>query len=221
MSSKTVEGGNTDGNPTKRQKIGDSGDTFLSPVNAFILKAGIEKMRLQIFENQLKKYGGTLSENLNPDVTHLIVDDKMDAERMCRLLKIQKPPENLEIVKSIWLSSCLKEKSFLDAVPYRLDCSVYRQKETSNTQTDSKPQAQMTDTGVVSTNSSDNERTLPKVGHMFGHKYKPVLNPEDDNDSDYNPSDGEGPEHVDTDSDKEKLVAVSPNKKLPVCFITI
>jgi len=205
----------------KKQKTEDGLADFLSSVHAFIVKAGIEKMRQQIFENQLKKFGGVLANSLSPDVTHVVVDDKMEAERLCRILKVPSPPENVEIVKSIWLSSCLKEKKLVDTESFKLDCSVYVKKQPAELETDKtthlkiKPIAKA---GETSTSAKDSEKTLPKVGYMFGHKNKPGNVSGEEDDSDYNRSDGEEPEHQDSDPKRETLVAVSPHKKLPVCF---
>lgn len=192
---------------------------FLSSVCAFILKASIEKMRLQIFENQLKKFGGSVAQALSPAVTHLIVDDKMDAERMCRILKLPTPPEEVEIVKSVWLSTCFKEKKLTDTGPYKLDCSFYIQHETKSkcenaTGVETKTNSEK---GTEVNNTSSSSEKLPKAGHMFSHKYKPAKGTVNDSDSDYNPSDGERRDHTDSDSDHETLVEVSPKKKLPVC----
>lgn len=209
----------TDESGSKKQK-GEGDDLteqehFLSSVCAFILKASIEKMRLQIFENQLKKFGGSVAQALSPAVTHLIVDDKMDAERMCRILKLPTPPEEVEIVKSVWLSTCFKEKKLTDTGPYKLDCSFFIQHKSKSDCENATGTEAKTNSEINNTESSSEK--LPKAGHLFSHKYKPAKVTVNDSDSDYNPSDGECKDHTDSNSDHETLVEVSPKKKLPVC----
>lgn len=165
------------------QKI-DTVVNFLSPVSAFILQAGIEKLRMQIFKTQLAKFGGSLKDQLSADVTHIVVDDKMEADRMCRLLKIDKPPGYAITVKSSWLSTCFKEKKLVDTQSYLLDLAVL----------EVKPVVKKQDHDNIS-EAGDNVKDenskpeLPKVGMMFGHKAKQPHQQDDEADSDYVASD--------------------------------
>lgn len=185
---------------------------FLSPVTAFILQAGIEKLRMQIFKTQLVKFGGTLLDSLSSDVTHIVVDDKMEADRMCRLLKFDKPPDFGIIVKSSWLSACFKHKKLTDTESYLLDLSMF----------DEKAEANKDDNPTVVTEEEqkrDNKSELPKVGFMFGHKKKIPNQQQSDDDSDYVRSDVESEGSIsepETSSSASNTPSTSPKKPLPV-----
>lgn len=181
---------------------------FLSPVYVYILQAGIEKLRMQIFKTQLAKFGGILKDQLSSEVTHIIVDDKMEADRMCRLLKIDKPPDYATVVKSSWLSTCFKEKKLVDTQPFMLDLSVLEKKPLEKKPVDN------TSGDIVQDKISKPE--LPKVGFMFGQKAKQPQPQDDEADSDYVNSDAgsdgndSGPEFP-----SEQNVPSSSGKSLP------
>ncbi|WAR21538.1 DPOLL-like protein [Mya arenaria] len=187
----------------------------LATVKAFILPAGIEKMRLQIFETQLKKYGGTVLKLYDNQATHLIVDDKMEPNRLCRILKIASPPTRVKIVKSSWLSACFKRKELLCFDDYRLDCSTYiKSKEPDLSFAKEKATAASNSESTVGGNVKT-KNMLPKAGFMFGHHSKNNIPASaDDDDSDYCPSDGEGKPGDPSSGNNE--FAVSPQKELPV-----
>ena len=185
---------------------------FLSPVTAFILQAGIEKLRMQIFKTQLVKFGGTLLDRLSSEVTHIIVDDKMVADRMCRLLKFDKPPDFGSIVKSSWLSDCFKHKKLIATEAYLLDLSMFDEKAEANK--DDNPTAV-----TEEEQKKDNKSELPKVGFMFGHKKKIPNQAESDDDSDYVQSDVESEGSIsepEASSSASNTPSTSPKKPLPV-----
>ncbi|XP_005091641.1 DNA polymerase lambda [Aplysia californica] len=95
---------------------------FLAKLMAFILPACIEKARLEIFKTQIVKNGGKIVTEFDSNsnsISHVIVDDKMDMERVMRIMKLDTPP-HVPVVKSMWLSSCLKSKCFLSFQEYEL-----------------------------------------------------------------------------------------------------
>ncbi|XP_014669198.1 PREDICTED: DNA polymerase lambda-like isoform X2 [Priapulus caudatus] len=98
------------------------GNRFFTGVTACIVEAGIGKARVEIFRRQLEKYGGTVSQQVTAgNCTHIIVDENMDAARLCRLLKIDKLPiAHARVLKSLWLSACLKNKHLVDTSVYEL-----------------------------------------------------------------------------------------------------
>ncbi|XP_060066697.1 DNA polymerase lambda-like [Ylistrum balloti] len=181
---------------SKKRKLPESfhvtePNKFLLGCKIYILKASIEKMRLQIFTSQLQKYGGIQHEQLESDTTHLVVDDKMEAERMCRILKVDKPPENIEILKTSWLSSCFKSKDMVPTKGFELDLSVFAKKDLMEDE-DTK----MIKDGDSSGSKSNTEGEIKpaKVGVMFRAYKKTKMDPEgynDDPDSDYMASDHE------------------------------
>lgn len=207
---------------TKR-KLPDSfqvseSNKFLHGLKIFILKASIEKMRLQIFKTQLKKYGGIEHDQLEDDTTHLIVDDKMDSERMCRLLKVTYPPNNVEILKTSWLSSCFKYKEMVPINEFKVDISDLEKKDAVSTEDKELKES------VESDVQNEGGASKPaKVGVMFRAFKKPKVEPEhqrDDADSDYSASDQEDESAVAgaSSEDASKFI-ISVNKNIQVSLI--
>lgn len=206
-------------NDSKRIKPVESAETkekptnFLSSLKIFILQAGIEKMRMNIFRSQLEKFGGNLLNDLTEDVTHLVVDDKMEVDRMCRLLNITTPPTNISIVKSSWLSGCFRHKTLLDTSGYKLNCS----ESTSMNKNDVKCKANVAETSASNKRiETESKLSFPKVGVMFGHKPKLVNSGSED--SDYCPSGGESDSEStpSNPSSAKSTPSCSPKKNLPV-----
>lgn len=201
-----------DANKPKKRKVREAENTsenlFLSPVKAYILQAGIEKMRMHIFQTQLERNGGELCTYLTTYATHLIVDDKMESDRMCRVLKIDTPPTNICIIKSGWLSACFRQKTMLETSDFLLDCSQFAKPDDSQ----SKPKENETHMPAASCSTSSNcKQEFPKVGMMFDHKIKAVHSDADD--SDYCPSGRESDEDMKQPS---PTTTTSPKKYLPV-----
>ncbi|XP_059209411.1 DNA polymerase lambda [Centropristis striata] len=96
-----------------------TGSTF-DGVTVFILPAGIGNARCQIFQRQIQQNGGQTESSLCPAVTHVVVDDGMERERALRLLKVDCMPSRVQLVKCIWLSSCISEKQLLNVDNYSL-----------------------------------------------------------------------------------------------------
>lgn len=89
-------------------------DSFFQSLKVYILKAGIEKARREIFTRQVKHFGGTIVNAYSDDagISHIVVDDKMDLDRLKRLLNVNQFP-NCSVMKSTWLSMCLKQKKLV------------------------------------------------------------------------------------------------------------
>ncbi|KAH9510309.1 hypothetical protein Btru_042723 [Bulinus truncatus] len=100
------------------------GDTFFSDKNIFILPAGIEKMRLTIFKNQITRFGGKFFDKFDASVqdivSFIVVDDNMNTARMCNILHLGTCP-TIPVVKSTWLSTCLRDRKLLPMEPYLLN----------------------------------------------------------------------------------------------------
>lgn len=189
----------------------DKSQKFFTNVNIFILNAGIEKARCDIFRRQTERFGGTVVsgiEDLGAGSGYVVVDDKMEADRMCRLLKIDHPPPYVKVVKSSWLSACIKQKQLVDSASYELDLSGLGRKRKHENKSDAESAE-----GKVS-----EEKKEVKPATMW-HSYKKPKTQEiegEDPDSDYAPSDGEGPDEVQgrsvsatSSTSPEKLIAVS------------
>uniref|UniRef100_A0A8W8IEU7 BRCT domain-containing protein n=1 Tax=Magallana gigas TaxID=29159 RepID=A0A8W8IEU7_MAGGI len=174
----------------------------------------IEKARCDIFRRQTERFGGTLVsgiEDLGADDAgsgSVVVDDKMEADRMCRLLKIDHPPPYVKVVKSSWLSACIKQKQLVDSVAYELDVSWLSRTRKHENKSDTESEE-----GKV---SEEKKEVKPAT---LCHSYKKPKTQDiegEDPDSDYAPSDGEGPDEVQgpsvsatSSTSPEKLIAVS------------
>ena len=143
-----------DAKSNKRQKQNTAGASdevnqggFFSKLVLYILQAGIGKARADIFCKQVTKFGGELQKNLSDDVTHLIVDEQMDIDRLCRILKLDKPPLDVKIVKASWISKCLSEQELVDTEEHELHIPMKYLKTNDN------------DSGIQSKLSSDQKDT--------------------------------------------------------------
>ncbi|XP_063740899.1 DNA polymerase lambda [Eleginops maclovinus] len=112
----------------KPEECDVTGNCF-KDVTVYILPAGIGNARCQIFERQIEQNGGQTERSLCPGVTHVVVDDNMDSDRALRLLKVDCVPSGVQLVKCIWLSSCISQKQLLDVDSYSL-LLTKRQSET-------------------------------------------------------------------------------------------
>ncbi|XP_063433678.1 DNA polymerase lambda-like isoform X2 [Mytilus trossulus] len=88
--------------------------SFMNGVNAYIMKAGIENARMKIFKTQLKKYGGSFSDELTQDTTYIIVEEKIDITRLLSILQVETIPGHINVVNTNWLSRCFREKSLVN-----------------------------------------------------------------------------------------------------------
>ncbi|TNN71224.1 DNA polymerase lambda [Liparis tanakae] len=104
----------------KRPEECDITGTTFDGVTVYILPAGIGNARCQIFQRQIQQNGGQTESSLCASVTHVVVDDNMDSDRALRLLKVDCMPPGVQLVKCIWLSSCISEKQLLDVDSYSL-----------------------------------------------------------------------------------------------------
>ncbi|KAL5021152.1 hypothetical protein ScPMuIL_000307 [Solemya velum] len=215
-------------NATHVSQPADSAFLFLKGMRIFILKAGIEKTRMQIFKSQLTKFGGCVEENNMHNCTNLIVDDKMDLERFCRISKIDLPPQNIPIIKCSWLSACFKNKSLVCSKTYELDVKHYieskvdleddlpvlNDKATDTNKTDTEAAK---NTGNGSGNGNVEKKDGPKVGIMwraFNKSEKKECIESDG--SDYNPSDEEAEHFVEeTDMPGPSDTTLPPRRHLP------
>ena len=206
---------------------------FLSNVKAFILSAGIGKVRIDLFRKQMLSNGATFIDKYEEQsLTHVIVDEKMEIDRMCRILKIDQPPnpDKVTVVKSLWLSSCLKNKSQVVEGPFQLDTKTYIHKkslpetkslgeQSSSVPSTSRQGPEVTNAALKSEGGTDEvksekdngENKYRKVGVMWGHTQKPNNLEQDDPDSDYQPSGEED------NMQMEEVAAVNARgKEIPV-----
>nr|XP_034329584.1 uncharacterized protein LOC109620131 [Crassostrea gigas] len=133
----------------------------------------------------------------------------MEADRMCRLLKIDHPPPYVKVVKSSWLSACIKQKQLVDSVAYELDVSWLSRTRKHENKSDTESEE-----GKV---SEEKKEVKPAT---LCHSYKKPKTQDiegEDPDSDYAPSDGEGPDEVQGPS-VSATSSTSPEKLIALCI---
>ena len=95
---------------------------------------------MQIFKNNLNKFGGEYLENYDPNkATHIIVDDNMTIERMCNILKVSDIPSSIKVVKSMWLISCVKQKEHVKTEQFELVSTVKATTDVQDSQSEISP----------------------------------------------------------------------------------
>ncbi|XP_069467737.1 DNA polymerase lambda isoform X2 [Ambystoma mexicanum] len=95
-------------------------DDWLKPLTVYVIQAGIGRARTEIFQKQVIQNGGKVCSSFSSEVTHIIVDEGMDCDRAFRILKVDKIPPETQLVKSAWLSLCIKENKMVDTTGYRI-----------------------------------------------------------------------------------------------------
>jgi len=201
----------------------DSGSSFLEKIMAHIVLAGIGKARADLFKKNIVKYGGKYQENFDSRkiglaITHIIVDENMDINRLCRILCVESPPENCKIVTTLWLSKCIKEKKYVNTRYFELAMSAFKSSSSDLDKPSSSKADDISENTDLQTVGNDNmdKKSFPKAGIMF-RAYKKVAETRgetSDADSDYNPS---GEEDND-DNAVDNLKEACTQRKLPVSY---
>ncbi|CAL8358476.1 unnamed protein product [Boreogadus saida] len=111
---KRPRGEEGEGPPLKRGSSEKPSGSLFTGVTAFILPAGIGNARCQIFQRQILQNGGNTEKSLGSAVTHVVVEDSMESDRALRLLKRERLPPGVGLVKCSWLSACITAKQLLD-----------------------------------------------------------------------------------------------------------
>ncbi|KAA0722256.1 DNA polymerase lambda [Triplophysa tibetana] len=104
----------------KRTPTESKSDTVFKGVTVYILPAGIGKARCEIFHRQIIQNGGNSTSIFSLICTHVVVDDSVNCERALRLLKFERLPPGVQLVKCTWLSACINEKRLLGSEDYNL-----------------------------------------------------------------------------------------------------
>ena len=111
---------NDDPKQEKKMKKGTENGIF-SGINIYIVNAGIGKARANLFKKQILKLGGKVMDSFSKTaISHIIVDEKMTIERLCSILRLDRQTEGMKIIKSLWLSKCIKEESNVDSSNYEV-----------------------------------------------------------------------------------------------------
>ena len=211
---------------------------FLKDCNIYVLQTGIGKARCDLFNKQIVNNGGTFESTFGPTVTHAVVDEKMEVDRMCRILKIDVPPSKTRIVKSLWLSTCLKEKKYVNTEHFEIkkviskvepnpeDVKTTDPSSGPSHVADSKANPVETEDDGSKDSDKDREKTgrskvkYPQVGNMyrFTTKAKPKAEASaDDVDSDYVPSGDEDDDIQEAPDSSSPPSSQSMQRRLPVC----
>ncbi|KAM4031434.1 DNA polymerase lambda isoform 1-T2 [Anomaloglossus baeobatrachus] len=151
------------GSPTEdRKKIRADGDIqgeCFAGVHAYVLPAGIGQARSGIFQKQIIQNGGQAYSQLWPEVTHVIVDEGMDCDRAFRLMKWQKLPAGVQLVKCSWLSLCINEKKIVNTAGY----SIFIPERYLDVKDEAEPEQRHTD--IVIDGKSDDEQATAGCSH--------------------------------------------------------
>ena len=199
-------------------------EAFLSGIKAFVMKAGIQKARIQIFVTQLEKFGAIVHNEILPTTTHILVDESIDVGRTCRLLKLDCVPKTC-VVKTTWLSTCLRQKKLIQTQEFELDLmSYFNAKSVCSTAVESTSDvcASASSGSAVQTMPNDTSK-FNKTGIMFNAFTKSNKQDlTDDSDSDYVVSveeqdeDESGYHSPSTSSTEAVTPNISPAKAFPV-----
>lgn len=192
-------------------------DDFRS-ITAFVVPAGIGKIRTELFNKQLRNLGAVCCNSFAGDkVTHVIVDETMDLDRLSRILKLSSFNElaSIKIVKSLWLSACIKKKEHIDTSDYELLPHVALQSSECTAVDSKSPQKEFSPAdGNLDLQKIDQlNKSNPQKHHPFWNKSLK----EESEESDYMPSGDE--ETFDDlgkdDSSVSDAANARPRKNLP------
>jgi hypothetical protein len=188
----------------------------LEGVRALVLEAGIGKARTDLFKRKILQLGGTISESLGAAEdacrpSHIIVDDSMTADRLLRIIKVANVSDvsDIEIVRSAWLSECIRSQHMIETKCYRVINSTENQQGTTSSKAsvDSNVEqpyvpavtCRLTNTVSEETDKQDKVTTMHNILHS-------------ESDSDYQPSCSEDED----DKHEDKTCKDICSKVLPV-----
>lgn len=184
----------------------------LKSLKIFIVQAGIGKSRTDLFKKQIKNLGVTFFDTFDKEkVTHVVVDEKMDVERLVRILKLDSLAElnKVKVVKSLWLSACIKNKEYMNTKEFELtppDATKTCPKS------DMKPDPKTPETQGETTVNGNTENkwiTQPSMKPMQKqHPHRDTIQKAESDESDYVPS---GDEDFYDDLGIGDAAAVSPS----------
>ena len=103
-------------NPNKAVRLSPD----LSGIAAVIVEVSLGKTRAAILASQLERRGGKHIKKLDSSTTHVLIDKKVTLERVKKYLGVKDIPEDVIIVYSEWLSSCLSEGKLIEVDEYIL-----------------------------------------------------------------------------------------------------
>jgi DNA polymerase lambda len=101
---------------------------FLKNCNIHIIPYGLGPKRISLFETQIKKYGGAVTDQLNnktfATLTHITVEEDSASLAANDIAKQFENTANVKLVKTEWLRDCIKTKSKVEEKPYQVYIST-------------------------------------------------------------------------------------------------
>ncbi|KAJ7394296.1 hypothetical protein OS493_000098 [Desmophyllum pertusum] len=92
----------------------------LTGIRAVIVEVGLGKTRASILAKQLERHGGKQHKKLESATTHILIDKKLNIDRVKKYLAVKDITEEVSIVDSEWLSQCLSEGKLVEVKQYIL-----------------------------------------------------------------------------------------------------
>lgn len=84
-----------------------------------VVQTKIGKTRKNLFEKNIVKFGGSTTNDYKENsITHFVVDEEIDYEKLKRITKLE--VINKPILKCMWLSECIKKKSSEPIFSYQI-----------------------------------------------------------------------------------------------------
>lgn len=112
-------------------------EKIFSNCRILILPDGLLQKRIQLFENQVSKYGGLVSTDIHKfSPTHVLVEDDLlvnpvQLKTIFKTIQIFSKNRECEIVGLTWLCRCLKEKKLLSTDQFSIqNCHVLKNQVT-------------------------------------------------------------------------------------------
>lgn len=147
-----------------------------------IVPVGLGKKRISLFRTQIANQGGICVSKLsasNCNLTHIVLEDSIikNSEYCVKLLHGMHVDINVavKVVGTRWLSSCLKERMYVDTKDFELSCEVKRT-DRLDTQCNTEPLHKEDCTvGVKEPDSVKHDLSTFTVQHPPPKKFKPEV----------------------------------------------
>ena len=104
-----------------------------SHLSVYFMQPGFSKQRINIFNEQLKKFKATVCADVTPQTSHVLINGKETSKfgtiwssKLSQLTSSLDDDviDNLCVVDSDWLSKCLVQQKVIDCKPYIVELST-------------------------------------------------------------------------------------------------
>ena len=99
--------------PKKLEVVPNSEQIFRGLTFFYIRNSDVHQGR-KIRISKAKARGARWVRDCGPDVTHIIVDEKLDISEALKDLPARRIPLNIPIIRSTWQEDCIQAKSIVD-----------------------------------------------------------------------------------------------------------